>query len=755
MPIRQLCLSLFVVFAFTAVAQEADLAVEKLGPSMAAEGSDVSYSLTVTNSGPDAASVVTLSDPVPAGMSFVSTTQDSGPTFSCDATVTCTIASLAAGETATFTFVFHLDQPGDFTNVATVSSQTPDPNSENDTSAASTTTGNGGADLFVAKSSPTAGVAPDSDVTFVITLGNAGPGAATNVLLTDNLPAPLTFVSFTQTSGTSLSCGTSTCTIASFPAGETATFELVGHVPAGTPSGTEITNTVTVESDNDPQEENNIATTTVTVATADVRIVKSGPSTATAGTTVTYTITVTNDGPDAAIDVQVDDPQICSIVNCSLGTLDPAETATITANVPIPSNATAWSNTATVTTGSFDPDTNDNSSTVTTVITQSADLVVEKTGTASVVAGNDVTYTITVTNEGPSDASNVVLTDTPPAGTSMVSNTCGANPCVIGTLTANETFEVTIVMHVATETTANLSNTATVTSSTSDPDSTNNTSVFETAVTPAPVDVSIVKTGDTQATIGSDVTYTLTVANAGPGPALDVTVTDALPAGTTLVSASPACTGTTTITCTIGTLAANASTNLTLVVTMPSTPGPVSNTATVDTTSNDTNAVNDTSTFVTTVVLLPADLSITKSADRDFALVGSNVTYTIVVSNAGPGEATDVVVTDTLPAGTTLVSASPGCTGTTTVTCTLGTLAASASATLELVVQMPSTPGPVSNTASVDTSSTDPTPTNDAATNVVNAQAQAAGIPSLSPAGLAVLALSLASAVLVVLRRAS
>jgi uncharacterized repeat protein (TIGR01451 family) len=172
---------------------------------------------------------------------------------------------VSAGATATFTFVFHIDSGTEFINIATVSSETPDPNSENDSSTAITTAGAPSqADLFVQKSGPAA-VAPDTDLTFTITLGNAGPAAATNVTLTDNLPAPLTFVSFTQTSGPSMSCGTSTCTLASFPAGATATFELTGHVPAGTSPGTEITNTATIKSDNDPLDENNSATTTAIV----------------------------------------------------------------------------------------------------------------------------------------------------------------------------------------------------------------------------------------------------------------------------------------------------------------------------------------------------------------------------------------------------------------------------------------------------------------------------------------------------------
>lgn len=743
------------ISASAVFAQEADLAVEKLGPSEAAEDSDVAYTVTVTNAGPGAALSVVLADPVPANMSFVSAMQETGPTFACDATINCTIASLAAGETATFTFTFHLDEPGDFTNTATVSSQTFDPNDENNTSSTSTTTGSTQADLAVSKDATATAAAPDSDVTFVITLTNAGPADAVDVLLTDNLPAPLTFVSFTQTSGPAMSCGTSTCSVASFPAGAAATFELVGHVPAGTPSGTEVTNTATVESANDPAEENNSGTTTVIVATADVRIVKTGPATADAGTTIAYQLTVTNDGPDVALGVLVVDPQVCDSVNCQLGNIAPGASVVIDANVTIPPDATGtWTNTAEVTTGSFDPDTSDNSSTVETAITQSADVSVVKTAPATVEASNNLTYTITVTNDGPSDASNVVLTDTLPAGTTFVSSSCGANPCNLGTLDPDEVVVVTLVVHVTATTTGTISNTAVVSSSTPDPSSGNNTSQFDTDVVPAPADLAIVKTGDAAAIVNSNVTYTIVVTNNGPGPAANVVVTDAVPAGTTLV-ASAGCTGTTTVTCTVGTLAAGDSATIELVLTMPATPQTVTNTAQVETSSNDPVSANDTSSAQTVVALEPVDVTIAKTADREFALIGSNVTYTIVVTNNGPGTALNVEVIDDLPAGTTLVSASAGCTGTTTVTCTVGTMAPDTSATIELVVTMPSTPGPVTNVARVETTSDDVTPANDASTAVVNAQASAPAVPALSPAALAFLAITLATVVLVVLRRAS
>jgi uncharacterized repeat protein (TIGR01451 family) len=595
------------LLAFTAAAvhgQSADLGVEKLGPSQAPASSDVSYSLTVFNAGPDAATGVVFSDPIPAGMSLVTRTQDSGPAFSCDTTISCTIPTLLPGVSATFTFVFHIDSGTDFLNVATVSSSILDPNSENDQAVAFTAVALPQGDLSVAKSAPPS-TPPDADVTFLVMLANGGPDAAENVVLTDNLPAPLTFVSLVQDSGPPMSCGVSTCTLASFPAGATATFSLTGHVPPGTPGGTEITNIVSVSADNDPSDENDVASATVIVSSADVRIEKTGPPAATAGTTITYQVTVTNDGPDTALNVNVDDPQLCPVVACGIGLLGPGGSVVLTGDVPIPSSATSWSNTAVVTTNSFDPDLANNTATVPTTLTQSADVSSAKTGPATVVASTDLTYSITVANDGPSDASDVVLTDTLPAGTTFVSSSCGANPCALGTLAAGTSVVVTLVANVDADSTGPLLNTAAVASSTPDPSAGNNESTAETAVTPAPADLSVAKTADaTVAPVGSNVTYSIVVTNLGPGVATDVVVTDVLPAGTTLVSSPASCSGTTTVTCALGTLAASSSTTIDLLVTLPATPGPVSNSAGVGSSSTDPGSGNDSAT-VTIAVQLP------------------------------------------------------------------------------------------------------------------------------------------------------
>jgi uncharacterized repeat protein (TIGR01451 family)/CSLREA domain-containing protein len=164
------------------------------------------------------------------------------------------------------------------------------------------------------------------------------------------------------------------------------------------------------------------------------------------------------------------------------------------------------------------------------------------------------------------------------------------------------------------------------------------------------------------------------------------------------------------------------------------------------------------SSEVVTIVdndLTPADLAITKSAGTGPFVVGLPMTFNIGVSNAGPGPASAVDVSDVLPAGTTFVSATPSqgsCSGTTTVTCALGTIASGGSATVALVVT-PTAPGPLSNTASVTgTPEPDPNSQNNAATAAASVD-PAPAIPLLGGLGKAILAFSLALVGLFVIRK--
>lgn len=113
-----------------------------------------------------------------------------------------------------------------------------------------------------------------------------------------------------------------------------------------------------------------------------------------------------------------------------------------------------------------------------------------------------------------------------------------------------------------------------------------------------------------------------------------------------------------------------------------------------------------------------ADLSITKTDSPDPLTLPGNLTYTLTVANAGPDAAAAVTVSDTLPAGVSFVSATPStgsCSGTATITCTLGSLASGASATVTIVVTPTAANPALSNTATVTSTTDDPVSANNSA----------------------------------------
>src|SRR5262249_12591335 len=183
---------------------------------------------------------------------------------------------------------------------------------------------------------------------------------------------------------------------------------------------------------------------------------------------------------------------------------------------------------------------------------------------------------------------------------------------------------------------------------------------------------------------------------------------------------------------TVGNLANGANANATIVVTAPSTPGTITNTATVAGNQTDPNTANNTASATTQVQALSADLSITKTGPATVG-AGQSFTYTLAVQNGGPSDATGVAVTDTLPTGVGFVSASSGCTNASgTVTCTVGALASGANASVTIVVTAPATAGTITNTATVAGQPTDPNTGNNSATATTTVQAPAAADLSIT-----------------------
>jgi uncharacterized repeat protein (TIGR01451 family) len=165
-----------------------------------------------------------------------------------------------------------------------------------------------------------------------------------------------------------------------------------------------------------------------------------------------------------------------------------------------------------------------------------ADLAIIKTDDPDpVIAGNNLTYTVTVTNNGTSNATGVSVNETIPTQTTYVSSnvTQGAYAApiwTVGNLASGVSANMTLVVTVNSNATGTISNTANVIGEQTDPDMTNNLVTANTTVNTR-ADLSITKTGDSGAVAGTNFNYTIRVTNNGPSDATGVNVTDILPSG--------------------------------------------------------------------------------------------------------------------------------------------------------------------------------------------------------------------------------
>jgi uncharacterized repeat protein (TIGR01451 family) len=309
--------------------------------------------------------------------------------------------------------------------------------------------------------------------------------------------------------------------------------------------------------------------------------------------------------------------------NTAGGVLPAGANGTIQFSVRVPENildgavikniATMNSEGDGVTPATPDPNGGNNTSNETqNIVRASADLAITKTGPASVTAGNTITYTLTVTNNGVSDAQNVLVKDTLPPNVSFVSLGAGSDSrfacqpdngnagivnCTAATLIApainappiipprigNNVATIIIIGKVAASV-ANgtvLTNNASVSTSTQDPVAANNAASPINTTVATDAAVTIIKTDSPDPVIaGNNLTYNITVNNNGPSDAQAVNVVDTLPpatqvqflsaAGTGVFSAANSCTqAANVVTCTAipgGVFAAGASANITIVV---------------------------------------------------------------------------------------------------------------------------------------------------------------------------------------------
>jgi uncharacterized repeat protein (TIGR01451 family) len=603
------------VLRLTAVVTASDLMIGQTAPASVLHGQNGTWTLTVTN-GPTPVTNVVVTDTF-ANASFVSATSV-GPCTPSGSTVTCNLGSLAANQSVNVSLILNAPNLVTISNNASVTATEFDPNTANNNTGNAFTPVLPSANLSITNTASGNPVNAGSPLSFSIVVANAGPDTSSTVSVSNTFPAGVTSFTF---SGAGWSCGplsgsTATCSIASIPGSSAApTLLLSMTAPASGPA----TDSATVSASTaDPNGGNNSASQTITITgQADLSITKSGPASVIAGQNAVYTITVTNNGPSSATSVTVTDPAPAGLTfvsnsggctgnfPCALGTLTNGQSVTITSTYSTSpgGGGVTVNNIATVASTTADPNSGNNSGSAVTTINSSADLAITKSGPPFSTAGSPIVYTITVTNNGPSDAAAVTVADATPAGTTFVSNAgaCTSTfPCALGTMTAGQTKTITTTFTTAPSFAgSSVSNSATVSSTTSDPNAANNTATAVTSFSAATADLSIAKSGPTSATTGSIITYTLTVTNAGPATAANVVVSDPTPAGLTFFNSGGACSG--AFPCNLGAMTANQSVTITASYTVTATSGSVINSASVSGTTTDPNPGNDSAAATTTI----------------------------------------------------------------------------------------------------------------------------------------------------------
>ncbi|HEX3820228.1 MAG TPA: C25 family cysteine peptidase [Candidatus Sulfotelmatobacter sp.] len=766
------------------VGSTADMAVTDAdSPDPVAAGANITYTQIVTNNGPSAADNATVVSPVPANTTFFSMTPPSGwscqtPAVGSTGNVVCTNANMAGGTSGTFTMVVKVNTGVTngtvITDTVSVSSSATDPTSGNNSATTTTIVGTSGPNLSVTNAASPDPVQAGNNITYTQVVTNTGSSAITNGTLTEATPGNTTFVSITPPTGWTCTGFPGTpCKATSVAAGVSGTFTLVYKVTAGTAAGTVITDTATVNATNQSFGANSaIATDVVATATqADLALsTVATPSPVLAGNDITYTQTVKNNGPAAAAgatftEVTPTNTTFQSIsapagwtctapaigatgtITCSDPSLASGASANILVVVKVPSTVTASSITAasSVSATTTDPLSSNNSTSIVTSVTVSCDLTVTNSGVPSpVAAGSDITYTQTITNNGPANCSTGTFKEATPANTTFISvgavtagggtwNCPNSAPvsCTNITVAPGSTGTITAVYKVNAGVAAGtiISDTDIGASATRDSNTLDNSATVNIAVASGTqADVSVTNSASPNpVTAGSNITYTQTVTNAGPATANAPLLSETLPVNTTAVSltgpAGWSCV-LATLKCTDTTTMAAGSASFSFVVkvnTNVAVGTTITDTASVASTTSDPNSGNNSAT-ASVQVGNTANLSITNTPGPVPVEAGNDITYTQLVSNAGPSDAANVSLVDTLPANTTAVSltgpAGWVCT-LATLTCTDSSLASGGSGTITFTVKVnagTASGTAINQTATVTTTTTDSNSANNTAT---------------------------------------
>ncbi|MFY0604946.1 MAG: DUF11 domain-containing protein, partial [Flavobacteriaceae bacterium] len=580
------------------------------------------------------------------------------------------------------------------------------------------------ADLVTVKTNGQTTYTPGTDVVYTITVTNNGPSDAINVRVQDPFPTGITVGTWQKGSG-SINSGSLDDTTSSLSNGSSLVYTVTLSVPSDYTGN--LTNVADVSSDTNDPDPTCTGCTDVDTPTGmiDLELVKNVDDiTPNVGSMVTFSLVLSNNGPSDATGVAVEDilpvgyESIASIDNggiltgniinwTSLSIMSGSSiTLTYTAIVAEPDSVTdQYKNIAqVVASDQMDIDSsvnNDNGSQSEddedsiTLLPEIADLSLSKiTTTPNPNVGDEITFTITVTNNGPSNATNIDLEDVLPIGYSYVPGTAssggtynstnatllwsGINLSVSGSITLQYNVIVNAPSSLPIPVDEYKNKAQIIASDQFDPNSKlanddgdqSEDDEDSFSIVPQISDLSLVKTvNTTTAGVGDIITFFLSLSNNGPDDASNVTVIDNMPSGFEYVTHRNGTYDASVFphVWDVGTILNGQTIVLEIdvrVLASTGTQGEYNNVAEVsgtdqfdpdsDTGNGNVNPGEDDTDDIG--ILVNLDLSVEKLVDEIAPLVNSEINFTINVTNNGPGIASNVQISESLASGYEYIS---------------------------------------------------------------------------------------------------
>ncbi|AMD18401.1 hypothetical protein TL18_10510 [Methanobrevibacter sp. YE315] len=723
----------------TFVISVADLEINKtVSNDSAHKGDVVEWTITVHNNGPNAAVNVTVVDVIPDELIYDGVVSIDDGSFDGEIWF---IDEVASGDTVVLVIKTTVNATNaTIVNNVNVTSDTYDPDEDNNNGTNNTVIPPE-ADLEVIKAVLNESAHKGDVVNWIIVVVNHGPDTAVDAVLDDVLPDELIYNGVVNITAGKLSADGKTWTIGNMTFKQVEILVIRTIVNATNMSLVNEANVSSVTYDPN-MSNNNDSDVIVIPPEADLSIIKTVSNvTAHKGDVVNWTIVVTNNGPDTAVNVVVNDviPSGLAVVNVSggkfanniwtVGNLTLGESATLIIETLINATNATIVNNVNTTSDTYDPNESNNNGTNNTFVPPEADLAVTITNnfensTDTCHNGDTVVWTITVTNNGPDTAVNSILEDVLPDGVIYVShdNANGTYDNVsavwsIGDLPVGETVTLTITT-IANTTNATVYRNVSVSSDTYDPDLSNNYD-NSSLVIPPEADLAVTITNnfeDSNTTChnGDTVVWTITVTNNGPDTAVNSILEDVLPDGVIYVSHDNA-NGTydnVSAVWSIGDLPVGETVTLTITTIANTTNATVYRNVSVSSDTYDPDLSNN---YDNSSLVIPpeADLAVTITNNfensTDTCHNGDTVVWTITVTNNGPNTAVNSILKDVLPDGMIYVSDdSDGAYNNETAVWTIGDLPVGETVTLKITTTANTTDATVYRNVSVSSDTYDP-----------------------------------------------